>query len=166
MLNAEDIWVSIFIISVKGRNEEPWRKGWRTCIHREASALASPPSVPAAILFIVTVLGGYCPEWSRSPCRVCAGSNEIPSGQVKTEKFYCLTSWPRFLKHVKRTVNEPELFFVALSLSLAGAFLGCKGTVHAQSATFIPVTASSFSHPPPFPLKVSFSFCKAAMWEE
>lgn len=57
-------------------------------------------------------------------------------------------------------IDELKVF---VSLSLASSFFGCKGTVHTQAATFIPATTSSFSHPPPFPLKVSFSFCKAAM---
>lgn len=40
---------------------------------------------------------------------------------------------------------------VFVSLLLASSFFGCRGTVHMQAATFIPATASSFSHPLPLP---------------
>lgn len=42
------------------------------------------------------------------------------------------------------------------SLLQAAAFTGCKGTVHAQSATFIPATASSVSIHPPLPFHLRF----------
>lgn len=114
----------------------------------------------AAILFIVTVLAGYCPERSRSLCRVCAGSNEIPSGQVKTEKFSCLISWPRFLKHVKRTVNKPELFLSpSLSRWLVHS-LAAKGQfTHSQLHLYQSQPPPSPIHPP-FHLRFLLVFAK------
>lgn len=50
------------------------------------------------------------------------------------------------------------------SLPVCPCPLSCRGTVHAQWATFVPVIASS-PHPLPFHVSFLSTFCKAVMWE-
>lgn len=127
---------------------------------RKSSASLFPP-LGAVTPFSVTVTATYCRGTYTDTCV-----------RIVEAVMHCLQNRPRlgnFANFHSQIFKNPKMVSSELDLFL---YPSCwlvhssgTGTVHTQLRLYESQRPPSPTHPP-FPLKVSFSFCKAAMWEE
>lgn len=135
---------SIFIFGVwRGRCESAGMRDWKS-VH-----MAGLCSFPISAFGGCGDVAGTTVDGRRGLLIIWAGAAVLVRTCLKDQlqSGNPTNSLPQLKPNLK-TIDRQCTGDVCVALLLAGALFGCKGTVHAQSAPFIGVTASSFSHPP------------------